>query len=252
VVKLAGLVDGMAAALQVAPSRVRTAAAQLRKHKLIQSGPRGPGALEMNPRDAANLLLALLYDGELSDAHETVSRLRLAPMIRVSGRHWGEEEPDRETLPRNGWITDRAGQALNLGELIETMLDWWVRYGHLYEAGEDGEDDIDLEPVNIRLEVSTPGYRAALSFNTPCSIFWILHYEWKSPEQTEYEAANTGKKFVRRWDALHGPHLWSSRTVSEDSLHRVAECLRGCEWDDAWEEFAPSYDVAVKRELETA
>jgi hypothetical protein len=218
---------------------------------MIRTGPRGPGAPEMGPEDAASLLLAILYDGELADAHETVERLRNARLVRKQLRRWEQSEVDRETLPRNGWlVTD--GEPLDLGHVIEIMLDGLVRYGHLHEVGSDGEEDIDLEPVNISLEISCPGYRAVLTFNTPCSLFWRLEYEWKPPEQLKYEAANRGKRFVTRWDALNGPHISSSRTVGENCLHRIGDCLRDREWDDEWEEFAPPYDETEQREIEIA
>ena len=43
----------------------------------------------MTPKDAANLLLAILYDAELSDAHHTVARLKQATLVRSEGRRWG-------------------------------------------------------------------------------------------------------------------------------------------------------------------
>jgi hypothetical protein len=207
----------------------------------------------MGPEDATNLLMAILYDGELADAHETVVRLSKATLTRVQHRRWEQFDYDYETLPRNGWLVAN-GEALSLGEVIQTMLDWKVRYGHLYEAGADGEEDIDLEPVNIRLEVSTPGYRASLTFNTPCSLFWRLDYEWKPPEQLKYEAENYGKLIATRWDARNGSHIWSSRTVCEDCLRAIADCLRGSELTDDWDEFVPPYDQGetANREAEVA
>jgi hypothetical protein len=205
----------------------------------------------MGPEDATALLLAVLYDGELAEAHETVERLSNATLARKQVRKWEQLDYNLESLPRNGWLVAN-GEPLNLGDVIQTMLDWWVRYGSLYEAGEDGEEDIDLEPVNIRLEISCPGYRASLTFNTPCSLFWRLEYEWKPPEQLRYEAENRGKLVATRWDALKGPHIWSSRTVGEDCLHKIADCLRGCELeDDNCDGFAPPYDASAPAEHES-
>ena len=218
---------------------------------MLRTGPRGSAAPEMGPEDATSLLLAILYDGELADAHETVERLSKATLVRVQHRRWEQFDYDHETLPRNGWLVAN-GEPLNLGEVIQTMLDWKVRYGHLYEAGENGEEDIDLEPVNIRLEISTPGYRASLTFNTPCSLYWHLDYEWKPPEQLKYEAENRGKLTATRWDARNGPHIWSCRTVCEDCLRAIADCLRGSELPDDCDEFVPPYDQdeAASREAE--
>ncbi|QIK79440.1 hypothetical protein G7077_11520 [Sphingomonas piscis] len=247
--KLARLVDGMTAALQIEPSRIRTAAAQLRKYKLLSSGPRGSGAPEMGPTDAANLLLAVMYDGELADAQNTVQRLRAAKLCNFEGSRPGPNGEKMHSLPRNGFITTSSGEAYDLGTLLETALDWWVRYGYLDE-GDEG-DNYDLDVVNFRLEVSCPGYQADVSFNTPTGLFWRLRYEWKSPERIAYEA-DGDQRFRAVWNARTGPHLWSSRTVSEDCLYQLAQVLRGCEWNDEWDEFTPSYDAVQTKVLETA
>jgi hypothetical protein len=248
-VRLAGLIEGMANSLQVPPSRVRTAAAQLRKHKLLTTGPRGPGAPEMTPKDASNLLLAVLYDGELSLAHETVARLSQAVLVRSRGTRYGQSPVELDTPPRNGFITAADGGARPLGEVIEIMLHWWVSYGTIDESG---DEDMDLDPVNIDLSILSPDYKATLKFNTPNGLFWSLHYEWKSPEQIQYELENNGL-MVTRWDARNGPHMWSSRSVGEDCLYLLADRLRGCEWREDWEEFVPPYQPAkLARELESA
>jgi hypothetical protein len=239
VVKLAGLVDGMARALRVSPSRVRTAAAQLRKHKMLSTGPRGPGALEMTPEDATNLLLAVMYDGELSDAHETVTRLRAASLQYYEGRRSFEDGREKMTSPpKNGFITSEVGETYRLGDVVDILLDAWARFNRIDEGG---DEDIDLEPVNLRLEISCPGYNARLTFNTPNGLFWHLNYEWKSPDQLAYEAAGD-KMFRATWESKDGPHMWSSRTVGEDSLTKVADCLRGCEWDEDLDEVTPPYE----------
>lgn len=242
--KLAQLVEGMASALQVPPSRVRTAAAQLRRHKLIQTGPRGPGAPEMSPTDAANLLLAVMYDGELADAHETVPRMRQATVRYFEGRRSFEAGGAKlNRLPRNGFITSAEGDGHDLGTVLEILLDWWVRYGSVHEdcASEDDEE-FDLEVVNLRLEVSCPGYRARITFNSPMGLFWRIDYEWKSPDQIAYESQTDGSLVKARWEARAGPHLWSSREVGEDCLTIIAEVLRGSDWEDAFTEFVPPYD----------
>jgi hypothetical protein len=253
VAKLAGLIEGMAKTLQVSPSRVRTAAAHLRKHKMINSGPRGPGAPDMGPTDAVNLLLAIMYDGELAEAHQTVRRLRQARIRYFDGRRpydAGGVKLDR--LPRNGFITDSHGQGHELGVVLETLLDWWVRYGSVDEdCAQEDDEEYDLETVNITLKVSCPGYRATLTFNSPMGLSWLLEYEWKPPEQIEYEN-NNRDGFGVRWDARNGPHLWSSRQVGADCLTEIADLLRGSEWQDGWEEFAPAYDATIEQALEQA
>jgi len=133
--------------------------------------------------------------------------------------------------------------------VLDILLDAWVRF---YCVSEGDDEDIDLEVVNIRLEVTSPGYNARLTFNTPNGLFWRLDYVWKSKEQREYETANQGKRFVRRWDALNGPYMSSSRIVGEDSLTKIADCLRGAEWLDEWESFTPSYDETVDAEQDAA
>lgn len=236
----------MAAALQVSPSRVRTAAAQLRKHKLLTTGPRGPGAPEMTPTDATNLLLAVLYDGELAEAHETVTRLREATLARF--QHMPFDADGDVPVAPHGFLRTIDGHLGNLGQVLDTMFDWWVRYGTLAEGQAQGDD---LLPMNLDLEISCPGYRATLDFGDPCCTPWHFDYEWKSPEQQAYEVENRGK-FAARWDARKGPHIWSSRSVGEDCLYRIADCLRGTEWSDEWETFAPIYDEATHANLEAA
>jgi hypothetical protein len=244
VAKLAHLIDGMATALQVAPSRVRTAAAQLRKHKLLTTGPRGPGAPDMSPEDATNLLLAVMFDGELGDAHSTVVRLRAAKVRFCDGNRYTDGRREEiKSLPENGFITSEAGRPYELGSVIDILLDAWVRY-HSVDEGDD--EDIDLDPQNITLEITSPGYQAMLKFNTPHGLFWRIAYEWKSPEQLAYEEATRGDRFKTVWESRNGPYMWSSRTVGEDSLTRIAECLRGSEWDYGCAEFQPPYASNVE------
>lgn len=238
-VKLAGLVEAFARALQVNPSRVRTAAAHLRKHRLVSTGPRGPGAPDMKPADATNLLLAIMYDGELADAEKTVCRLRQARIVRCQGR--SVEESSDESFPRNGFLRAADGQHAELGEALDTMFDTWVRCGALSEDTDGGDE---LDPVNMDLEVACPGYRASLRFNYPAGPRWHLEYEWKSPEQLAYEAENGGM-FAVRWDARNGPHIWSSRSVNEDCLTQIADCLRGAERDGCSTDFVPSHQKPV-------
>lgn len=242
-VKLAGLVDGMAAALQVAPSRVRTAAAQLRKHKLLSTGPRGPGAPEMTPRDAANLLLAVMYDDELTTAHESVGRLRAASFAGCRHHKFGEPDDRRHDFPRNGFVGSK-NVPLSVGQVLETILDWFVRYGSLDEGVEQHDTDV----FNLTVTVAAPSYGVTIHFNT-FEGFWDLTYAWKSPQQIEYEAANPDEMLRRSWHEKAGPQMWSSRTVYGDSLRIIADCLRGCEWDDDWERFDPPYNGSRQRQL---
>jgi hypothetical protein len=200
----------------------------------------------MTPTDATNLLLAVLYDGELAEAHQTVTRLRGATLARYQRMPFDPDGGVR--IPPNGFLRTSDGRLGSLGDVLDTLLDWWVRYGTLAEAQEQGDD---LLPMNLDLEISCPGYRATLLFSDPCCTPWQFDYEWKSPEQQAYEAETTGK-FAARWDARHGPHIWSSRSVGEDCLSLIADCLRGTEWADEWETFAPTYDEATDANLEAA
>ncbi len=246
--KLAGLIDGMSKALQVPLPRVRTAAAQLRKHGLLTSGPRGPGAPDMTPSDATNLLLAIMYDGELAVAERSVLRMREAPFLSCLHRKFDEAEVRRDDYPRNGIFSSTDGRPNQLGEVLETILDWFVRYGSL----EEGDDyDLDLSIVNLTVTISSPGYAGTIHFNTH-EGFWDLHYEWKPPEQLAYEVANKGNRLATRWDALAGPHVWSSRTAPEECLNAIADCLRGHRWYDAKEEIRAPYDDQVLADPEPA
>lgn len=229
-VKLAGFIEGVARSMQVSPSRVRTAAAHLRKHKLISTGPRGPGAPEMKPADATNLLLAIMYDGELAEADQTVCRLRLAHLVRCQGR--SVDKCSDESIPPNSFLRTSDGQHAELGEVLDTLFESWVRFGAVSDSADERDD---FDPVNLDVEVACPGYRASLRFNYPAGPHWHLEYEWKSSEQLAYEAE--AEIFTARWDARNGPHIWSSRSVSEDCLTQIADCLRGAEWGDGSTEF---------------
>ena len=210
----------------------------------------------MGPADATNLLLAIMYDGELADAHDTVRRLRQATVRYCEGRRSFDAGGGRlDRMPRNGFITSSEGDGHDLGTVLETLLDCWVRYGDVHEdCTFDDEDESDLEVVNLNLEVSCPGYRARLTFNSPTGLFWRIEYEWKSPEQIAYEKQNEGHIGSARWDARGGPHLWSSRQVGEDCLRIIADVLRGSEWEDNLSEIVPPYEDQAKqvREVENA
>ena len=191
----------------------------------------------MTPTDAAKLLLAIMYDDELAIAERSASNLYDAPLVRCRHRRFGEPDDRLDDFPRNGFLS-ADGAPLSLGQVITTVLDWLVRYGDL----EEGDDcDLDLSVVNLRLSVSSPGYAATVHFNTH-EGFWDLSYQWKPPEQLAYEATNKGKMLVKRWDAIGGPYMSSSRSVGDDNLYPIADLLRGCEWNDDWEDFAPSYE----------
>lgn len=239
-VKLVGLIEGMARALQIEPARVRTAAAQLRKHKLITTGPRGPGAPDMKPEDATNLLLALMYDGELASAHEHVARLREATFVSSEVVGVGSKEL-RGTLAPHRFLRSAEGEPQPVGYVLDTMLYWWLEGGSIEEEGET--EDGDLYAINISFTVSSPGYRAQL-FIDAHETLWTLSYEWKPPEQVAYEAAapTEGFDMRTRWDALKGPYMSASRMVGEDSLTEIVDCLRGRPWEDLGDE--PAADEA--------
>jgi hypothetical protein len=155
-------------------------------------------------------------------------------------------EGQREKMtapPKNGFITSEEGESFDLGTVLDIMLDWLVRYGCLDEGGDEA---VDLDPVNVRLEVTSPDYRATLNFNTPYGLFWRVDYEWKSAEQLEFEAANEGRIASPAWASRKGPYMWSSRTVGENSLGKIADCLRGYEWEDDLEEVRPPYDTSLQ------
>ena len=240
-VRLSGLIEGMAMALQVDPARVRTAAAQLRKHKLVTTGPRGPGAPEMKPEDVTNLLLAVMYDGELASAHVNVVRLREATFVRSQSWGAGADKP-AETLPPHRFLRDAEDQSASIGYVLDAMFAWWTENGSIEE--EDEQAGVFLYASNIAFTVSSPGYRAQLLIDAYDTL-WELNYEWKSPEQLAYEAVKptNGFDMRRRWDALRGPYMSASRSVGEDSLTMLADCLRGCPRDGL-------EDIPVEPEIE--
>ena len=91
-----------------------------------------------------------------------------------------------EEFARNGFLAHADGRTASFGEVVDALLDWWVRYGTISEGQDNREDD--LEPRNLDVEIACPGYRATLEFADPCCTRWVFEYEWKSPEQIAYEA----------------------------------------------------------------
>ncbi len=178
-------------------------------------------------------------DDELAAAAANVEKLAEARLIRVNGTRRGEHL--NGTMPPHSFLRDHKEESASLSEIVMTLLDWFVRYGHVEEA--DGEDGSDRTAFNLRLTVESPFHRATVHFNT-FNEFWDLHYQWKSAEQLAYEAARPADKidFRQRWDASSGPYMWTSRTIDEGSIGLVADCLRGHAWRDADEEVVPSYD----------
>jgi hypothetical protein len=193
----------------------------------------------MGPDDATILLLAMMYDDELAAAAANVEKLAGARLISARGTRRGEHLDG--AMPPHSFLRNHEQESASLGEVVMTLLDWFVRYGHVEEG--DGEDGSDRSSHNLRLSVESPFHRATIHFNTFDS-FWDLHYQWKSAEQLSYEAARPANQIDLRprWDAKSGPYMWTSRTINEDSLGLLADCLRGHEWDDTAEEVTPSYD----------
>jgi hypothetical protein len=193
----------------------------------------------MGPEDAAALLLAIMYDDELVAAAPNVEKLAEARLIWVTGRRRGE--PLEAAMPPHSFFRNHEKEVASLGEVVMTLLDWFVRYGDVGEA--DGEDGSDRGVYNLRLSIESPFHKATIHFNT-IDEFWDLNYQWKSTEQLSYEAARPADQidFRPRWDARSGPYMWTSRTVDDLSLRLLADCLRGHEWRDSDEEVIPSYD----------
>lgn len=202
----------------------------------------------MTPQDASALLLVLMYDQELAIAEQSAASLCDARLVQCRHMVFGESDFRFGDFPRNAFFGVEAAP-LRFGEVIATILDWYVRYGTL----EEGDDtDLDLYVANLIVTVSSPGYLGKVHFNTHEGA-WQLTYEWKPPEQIAYETELASDPLATTWEARKGPRMCSSRTVGEDSLHLVADCLRACEWDDAWEEFTPPYDqTKAPREFEGA
>jgi hypothetical protein len=122
------------------------------------------------------------------------------------------------------------------GEILDVLIDWLVRYGNAEEEEETGA----LYASNMNVTVSTPGYQGSLFIDAHDTL-WRLEYEWKSTEQTAHEGNRN--RMQTRWNASRGPYMSSVRSIQEDCLQAIADCLRGFEFPEDLVEVQPPYEA---------
>lgn len=273
--KLSGLISGVAQTLKVPVTTVNTAAAQLRKHKLLTSGPRGPGAPEMGPSDMTNLLLALMFDDELKNVHINVPMLRSAPLqswlgVMRGGRRTEGPPPHRFTK------TEDQSQPALLGDVLDLMFDWQVRSNGLDETDEDAieakgytekqmsKGDFDpnlyLYVDNLAIYVERPIDTVHVRW-TSYAVHWDLWYSHPKPDleaKADQEMHRMGlppdgmvqqaggHRYSLR-PTLYGlmrPFMATSRSIDWEAFTALADVLRGFEWPDEHRvvEISPPYD----------
>lgn len=114
----------MAGALGISKATVLIAVKGLRRNGSLSTGPRGPGAPEMSSRDAANILLALMWHDQVTTDHLQVPRLREVPLYKT---FIDDDATDKPTLP-DQFIA--AGSDLTLGSVLDEALDFLVATDH--------------------------------------------------------------------------------------------------------------------------
>lgn len=206
----------------------------------------------MTPTDATNLLLALMYDGELTRCHEAVGILRGAHFQHARQHKRGETPVSVPDLAPHRFLRNESGLPLDLGGVLDTMIDWFVRYGTLEESPEaehptfEDEDAWEYYAINISVSVEAPGHRCTIHVDAFETI-WDLHYRWKSDEELNYERQRpvTGIDVRPRFDILGGEYISTTKTIGENGLLTVAEILRdGPDNYDGCGEVRAPYDIS--------
>lgn len=127
--KLRELQERMADSTRAPFGRVRTVAAALRAQGLISSGPRGPGAPEMAPTDIANLLLALMYDSDITESCACVPQLRATVVRSCDNPAARDEEEFYPGLPELPYFEPRADGQIYLGDVLDKALEHLATFG---------------------------------------------------------------------------------------------------------------------------
>lgn len=182
-------------------------------------------------------MLALMYDDDLAECHKSVASLREAQFQQSWQHPRGAERRLVTDLPPHRFFRDTDGKALTLGYVLDTMLDWFVRYGDVEE--EAGVEGPNYYAINLRFSVSRPGHHCRIHLDA-YDNWWDVMYRWVSPEERAYcHEPCEDPRFRTRFDALNGPYMVSTREIEEDSFALIADCLRGRPWDEREGEAQP-------------
>lgn len=118
--RLSELVAATAGALNLEERTLSMCARHLREAGLIKQKGRGPSAAQMEPTDAANLLLGIMASDALQHAPENVRRARKVTFSSTGGNDTLENEK-----PQFPFLM--AGDTL--GDALDTVFDELGRYG---------------------------------------------------------------------------------------------------------------------------
>lgn len=213
--RLSQMIPGFAAALQVPEKSVRNAAAVLRRAKLLTTGPRGTGAPHMTPRDATNLLLALMYDDDHEAAETNVPLLYDTPLTSYGSQlsdgtrgNKGKRSADGKITPPPHAILHDNGTSRSLGAVMEAILARLLRSPRIHETGELSHGVESTIIDHLLLQISRPGHEARIVIDSP-GVTWTLAYVRQN--DTSYDPAAT---FLR-----------SSRSLDIEELRALATVL---------------------------
>lgn len=222
VTKLSGLTKGMAAILGVPEATVTIAVKRLRANGLLNTGPRGPGSPVMGPRDAANILLALMWNDQVTTDHLRVPELRAAPLHNV--RRDGQQTSEAIGAP---YPFLYAGERFStLGEMLDGMIDEAVCYG-------------GTGAKNLSLSLSRPGTLIDLFLHDDDHT-WDFQYIAYDDRFWMNDAGPDGKaRMVPRGNMLAA--MSYSTSIDFDALYHIAVLLRGRELADDEHECTPPY-----------
>lgn len=213
--RLSEIVVDFAEVLKVPEKSVRHAASVLRLHKLITSGPRGPGAPHMTATDAANLLLALMYDDDYEAAKINVPRLREAQLVSFGGRTVEGLKLPRE-LPAFPFLGSPA-KPYFLGAVLDELLAF-------YAGGSEPKTPVP-HIAEVVLSISRPGHVARLHVDVD-QEHWTFAYERRDRREIarREKMAALGERPVHYLDTL-GTYLLSTRSIQGAELSALAACL---------------------------
>ncbi len=163
--RLSELVKGVAKALHIEQRTVALAARYLREHGLISETGRGLGAAQMTPRDAANLVLALMASDAIKAAALQTKAAGEAAFAAVEINFSGKVETSAEKLPPCGFLRDESGAPHAFGGALVSLIDEIVRFG---------DPKVGDQPItNLFLSVTRPGRYAVLEIDSGDAVYRV-------------------------------------------------------------------------------
>lgn len=222
--RLSQMIPGFAAALQVPEKSVKNAAVVLRGARLLTTGPRGRGAPHMTPKDATNLLLALMYDDDHEAAATNVPLLYDMPLTSYGSQlsdgtpaKRGKRCPDGKITPPPHAILSDDETSRSLGAVVEAIFTRLMRSPRLHGTGELSHGVESTIVDHLLLQISRPGHEARIVIDSP-GVTWTLAYVRQN--DTSYDPAAT---FLRSSRSLDVEELRALATVLTQGLDAAVE-----------------------------